>query len=190
MPFTWRHGWREVELESRRPLSGDTLAAWMRGVPGFRGVFDADEAPVLTRPGDVAIANLLPRDAPPEAVGHWVAYGVARSGPNKGAPVYFDSYGMAPGEENKFMGLPPGSPVGEALEKASRILGRPVVVSGFPFQRFGPGSLSRDVCGDYAVLAARTGLDLQAPVFQALAELSPARRNANLLALRLLQRRA
>ena len=48
------------------------------------------------------------------------------------------------------MGLPPGSPVGEALEKASKQLSRPVVVSGFPFQLFGSGSLSRDVCGDYA----------------------------------------
>ena len=175
-----------IEYENLHPLSGTDLQKKMQGVSGFRGVFDADRAPVLTRPGECAIANLLPSTAAPGSVGHWVAYGVAGAGPDRGHPVYFDPYGLLPAESAPYLGLPvrgPAAlPVGAAVEDASKRLGKRAVYNRFGYQEFGHGKLSRDSCGDWAAFACRASLNLESPILRAMRKLSAPRRNAYVLA--------
>lgn len=172
-------GFHSLEAAASRPTSSGDLRALMRGTPGFLGVFPANAVPTLTRPGQSYIANVLGARWAGRKVGHWTAgAAVPASGPLKGVPVFFDSYGLAPGEERVLLGLPPWpKPLRDAMDRSARALGRAWVFSSFDYQGWRPDPLNADSCGSWAVLAARHHCDVFAPVFRELRKVPAEERN-------------
>lgn len=77
--------------------SSSELAAVLRGVKGFRGVFASDTLPYTLRRGESVVVNFDPADRPGS---HWVAMLHAKDG----SGLYFDSFGQEPDAEDGILG--------------------------------------------------------------------------------------
>lgn len=128
---------------SNRGTTNEQLERKCRGVPGFLGVFSADNLPRVVPPDASLIANYSNQSEPGT---HWIA--ILHLNDRSRQPEFFDSFGFPPDGENVILGTT------AKFDKYMKYMSVRAGAGGkYLYNKLNMQCSRADVCGEYAAWA-------------------------------------